>query len=211
MADRLVQAIVLVTDLDSARRDNESRGLTVLEGGRHRGRGTANLIVPLGEQYLELLTIVDEAEALASPQGRPVVEALSKRGPGLARWSMEPDDIEATATRVGLSVEHRHRVLPDGTTVRWRSVGVDESWDEPWRCAFMAWDDPDLHPARFGLEAHPNGATGFARLEVQVPDTASLLRWTGGPVPEGVTVSEGGSSGPTALFLAAPGGEILIT
>ena len=41
----------------------EGLGLTVLEGGRHPGRGTANLIVPFGRQYLELLCIVDEDEA----------------------------------------------------------------------------------------------------------------------------------------------------
>ena len=91
---------------------------------------------------------MDEAEARASPQGRPVVAALSRRGPGLARWSVELHDIEATATRVGLPVEQRLRARPDGHTVRWRAVGVDAAWDDPWRCAFMAWDDPDTHPAR---------------------------------------------------------------
>ena len=90
--DRLVQAIVLVTDLESARRRMEALGLTVLDGGRHPGRGTANLIVALRRpQYLELLAVVDEAEALSSPQGRPVVAALARRGPGLARWSVETD------------------------------------------------------------------------------------------------------------------------
>jgi hypothetical protein len=208
--DRLVQAIVLVTDLDSARRHMEALGLHVQEGGRHPGRGTANLIVAFGAHYLELLAVVDDTEALSSPLGRPVVAALARRGPGLARWSVEAADIDATAARVGLPVERRHRVLPDGTPIRWRSVGVDEAWEKPWRCAFMAWDDPDLHPARLGLEPHPNGATGFARIEVDVPDTVSLLGWTGGAVPDGVTVTEGGTSGPAALFLATPEGEIPI-
>jgi hypothetical protein len=209
--DRLVQAIVLVSDLDSARRRTEALGLHVQEGGRHPGRGTANLIVAFGAHYLELLAVVDETEARSSPQGRPVVAALDRRGPGLARWSVEAADIDATAARVGLVVEKRHRLLPDATTIRWRSVGVDEAWEDPWRCAFMAWDDPDRHPARLGLDVHPNGATGFARLEVDVPDTASLRRWTGGAVPEGVVVSKGATSGPTALFLATPGGEIPVS
>src|SRR5580658_9644669 len=100
MADRFVQAIVLVTDLKQSRLAMEALGLTVLDGGRHPGRGTANLIVPFGAQYLELLAIVDREEALASPQGRPVAAALSERGPGLARWSVEPTDIEATSARV---------------------------------------------------------------------------------------------------------------
>ena len=149
MGDRLVQAIVLVTDLESARHRMEALGLTVLDGGRHPGRGTANLIVPFGTQYLELLAVVDEADARSSPQGRPVLAALARRGPGPARWSTETGDIEATAARVALPIEDRCCVLLDGTTVRWRCVGVDAAWDEPWRCAFMVWHDPLVHPARW--------------------------------------------------------------
>lgn len=209
-AERLVQAIVLVTDLDSARRQTEALGLTVLDGGRHLGRGTANLIVPFGTQYLELLAVVDEAEARSSPQGRPVLAALARRGPGLARWSVEvePQDIDATAARVGLPVEHRQRALPDGTTVRWRCVAVDASWEAPWRCAFMVWDDPHLHPGRLGDVVHRCGATGFARLEVDVPDEKALSAWLGGDAPAAVNVRVGGGTGPTALFLASPSGEI---
>ena len=81
--DRLVQAISLVGDLDIARRRMEALGFAVEEGGRHPGRGTANLIVPFGDEYLELLAVVDEPEARSSPQGRPVLDALSRRGPGL--------------------------------------------------------------------------------------------------------------------------------
>ena len=160
--DRLVQAIVLVTDLEPARRHMEGLGLTVLEGGHHPGRGTTNLIVPFGRQYLELLAVVDEAEARSSPQGRPVVQALSRLGPGLARWSVEAQDIEAAAKRVGYPVETRHHVLPDGTTISWRSVGVDAAWAEPWRCAFMTWDDPGQHPARWhgARETAPPGSPG---------------------------------------------------
>ena len=212
MVDRLVQAIVLVTDLDTARRRMNAIGLTVLEGGRHPGRGTANLIVPFGRHYLELLTIVDEAEALASPQGRPVVAAWSRHGPGLSRWSVETPDIETTARRVSLPVEQRRRILVDGQTIHWHCVGVDAAWDEPWRCAFMAWDDPDQHPARV-VVSHPNGASGFARLDIAVPDSRALLDWLGGAVPEGITVSPVAPDvtlGPTGLFLATPAGDLPI-
>jgi len=204
-----VQTIVLVTDLRSARRRVEALGLSVLEGGRHPGRGTANLIVPFGQQYLELLAVVDEAEARASPQGRPVMAALSTRGPGLARWSVEPDDIVTAATRVGLPTERRHRVLPDGTTVAWRSVAVDAAWYEPWRCSFMAWDDPATHPAHADV-SHRNGATGFARLGVVVPDVTEARRWLGGHVPPGVVLEEGPEPGVRDLHLASPAGEIPI-
>jgi hypothetical protein len=209
VADRLVQVILLVTDLGAARSEMAALGLAVLDGGRHPGRGTANLIVPFGHQYLELLALVDGSEASSSPQGRPVVAALTSRGPGLARWSVEPDDIESTARRVGEPIERRQRLVPDGTTVRWRSVGVDRSWPEPWRCAFMSWDEPHLHPAR-GRVSHPNGATGFARLEVGVPATSTMASWLGGPPPPGVELEVGEPLGIRRLTLSSPTGEIAI-
>jgi hypothetical protein len=205
----LVQAIVLVEDLHTARYRMEGLGLTVVDGGRHPGRGTANLIVPFGGQYLELLTVVDEVEALTSPQGRPVVAALSRRGPGLARWSMEAGDIESTAKRVGHPVERRRRTRPDGVTITWRSVAVDLAWDEPWRCAFMAWDDPAQHPARTTV-VHPNGASGFAQLDVEVPDTLAALAWIGGNAPGDVALVAGDVPGPRGLALCSPTGPIPI-
>ena len=207
MRDRLVQAIMLVDDLDEARRRMGTLGLVVVAGGRHPGRGTANLIVPFGRHYLELLAVVDAREARSSAQGRPVVAALERRGVGLARWSVEPADIEATANRVGYPIEHRRRQPPDGNTIRWRSVGVDEAWDEPWRCAFMVWDDPTRHPARPAVD-HPNGATGIACLDVDVVDEASALAWLGGQVPEGVTLTTGQGSGPVGLSLSTPAGPL---
>ena len=59
---------------------------------------------PRAGQYLEILAVVDHAEAAASPQGRPVLDALRRHGPGLARWSVEPEDIVATASRLALAV-----------------------------------------------------------------------------------------------------------
>jgi hypothetical protein len=208
-AQSIVQAIVLVEDLLEARRQFEGLGFAVSDGGRHPGRGTANLIVPFGQQYLELLAIVDEAEALASPQGRPVAAAFSRRGPGLARWSVEPSDIAAISARLGYPVERRERVRPDGRTITWQSVGVDESWAEPWRCAFMAWDDPELHPAR-AVSAHANGATGFAQLEVVVPDVDAAVDWLGGPAPPGLVLREGADTGPRALTIAGVSGPIAV-
>jgi Glyoxalase-like domain len=203
----MVQAIVLVGDLRAARRRMEASGFTVVDGGRHPGRGTANLIVPFETQYLELLAIVDDAEARSSPQGRPVVSALATRGPGLARWSVEPVDIEATSVRVGHPIERRHRVLPDGTTVRWRSVAVDAAWASPWRCAFMTWDDRQMHPAARAV-VHANGATGFARLEVVAPDMASTRSWLGSRIPPGVIMSVGPRPDVTSLHLTSPSGDI---
>jgi hypothetical protein len=207
VGDTLVQAIVLVTDLHEARRHMEALGLTVLEGGRHPGRGTANLIVPFGSHYLELLAVVDVDEARSSPHGRPVLAALAERGPGLARWSVEAECIEATASRLGHPIERRQRRRPDGTTVTWRSVAVDTAWRDPWRCAFMAWDDPTTHPART-VVSHRNGATGFVRLDVVVPDMTVAMQWLNGWIPSGVLMEVGPQPGVRMLSLSSPSGAI---
>src|SRR5262249_37141247 len=52
--------LIAVTDLaESARRFETEYGLTALVGGRHPGVGTANMIIPLGSEYLELIAAVD--------------------------------------------------------------------------------------------------------------------------------------------------------
>jgi hypothetical protein len=178
MPDQLVQVIVLTDDLQREGDRFREAGFHVEPGGRHPGRGTENLIIPFAGQYLEILSVVDPAEAADSSQGRPVVAALRRRGPGLARWSVEPADIDATAARLGLPVEHRQRVRPDGRMVRWRAVGVDEAWGRPWRCAYMTWDDPAMHPGA-GVISHPNGAVELGSLQVAVPAAPAARGWLG--------------------------------
>ena len=95
-----------------------------------------------------------------------------------------------------------------GPPWRWRCVAVDASWDEPWRCAFMVWDDPHLHPGARRRRRPPQGATGFARLEVEVPDHKALSTWLGADPPDGRQGRVGGDTGPAALFLGSPSGEI---
>jgi len=62
----LDHVLLAVADLEAAGREIEAwYGLTSIEGGRHPGWGTANRIVPLGETYLELITVVDESRGSA--------------------------------------------------------------------------------------------------------------------------------------------------
>jgi hypothetical protein len=203
----LVQVIVLVEDLTWARRWAEDVGLAAVEGGRHPGRGTANVLVPLGHQYLELLAVVDREAARRSADGRPVLAALAERGPGPARWSLEVDDVDVEGRRLGLPVEERQRVRPDGAVVRWRAVGVNEAWASPWCCAFMAWSDPSLHPARTAAP-HPCGATGLARVDVGVPEPTQVRAWVGAPPPPAVHLHEGATAGPFAIAVATPAGPL---
>ena len=68
--------LIAVPDLSAAAPSFTARyGLASTEGGHHPAWGTANRIVPLGTSYLELVAVVDEAKAQASPFGRWVAGA----------------------------------------------------------------------------------------------------------------------------------------
>src|SRR5436190_2107644 len=80
-----------VRDLDeAAARLEREQGLLAVGGGRHPGLGTANRIVPLGLQYLELIAVVDETEAAASRLGRRVAAAAAA-GRTFSDWALRTE------------------------------------------------------------------------------------------------------------------------
>ncbi len=54
----LSQVIIGVVDLEAATRRFRAMGFDVLDGGLHPGVGTANRVIPLGAQYVEILGVV---------------------------------------------------------------------------------------------------------------------------------------------------------
>ena len=54
----LSQIVFGVNDLEAATARFRAMGFDVLDGGVHPGVGTANRVIPLGAQYLELLGVV---------------------------------------------------------------------------------------------------------------------------------------------------------
>ncbi|HEX2173395.1 MAG TPA: VOC family protein, partial [Dehalococcoidia bacterium] len=73
----LSQVILGVQDLAAAADRVAALGFTVLDGGCHPGLGTANRIVPLGRQYLELLGVVDKDDAAAHGYGQALLRAIA--------------------------------------------------------------------------------------------------------------------------------------
>ena len=93
-----------MADLAAAAREIEARhGLASIEGGRHPGWGTANRIVPLGEAYIELVAVVDEAEAAQSPFGRWVAQAHPTLAQPLG-WAVRTNKLDDVARRLDLVV-----------------------------------------------------------------------------------------------------------
>ena len=139
---RIDHVVYAVRDLEeAAARFRTEFGLDSLVGGRHAGWGTANRIVPLGDQYLELIGVVDEAEAAATTFGRSVLER-TEAGEGWYTIAVASDDVVLIGERLGLEVDAGSRERPDGEVLRWRMAGLDDPRREPWMPFFLTWDVP---------------------------------------------------------------------
>lgn len=149
----------------------DRHGLASVEGGRHPGWGTANRIVPLGNAYLELVTVVDSREAAESAFGRWIAGA----SPGPLGWAARTDDLDAVAARLELTISEGSRVLPDGGVLAWRLAGVERAGGDPPLPFFIAWDGP--LPGTAPVE-HPAGAAELLRLDLH-GDADRLADWLG--------------------------------
>jgi hypothetical protein len=176
--ERIDHVVLAVRDLEaSAGRLWEEHGLRFAPGGRHARWGTANMIAPLGADYVELLGVVDEAIGRTTVLGRTLLELSGDRD----RWfsvCVATDRIEETAARLGLTVEPGGRARPDGTEVRWRGAGIEERGDDLWLPFFIDWDvQPGLHPGAAPAD-HRIPVEGIAWAEVG-GDGERLRAWLG--------------------------------
>ena len=165
-----------VADLeDGARSLDERFGLKGIPGGRHPGVGTANVIVPLGRQYLELIAIVDEGEAASSRLGGRVARAL-KDGRRFVAWALRTEDLDAVRARLQgagwelPAIVEGSRTRPDGQVLRWRTQDVDAG-TEPSAIPFVIeWRIPDgLHPGEVE-SSHRTGRAALRRVVVGARD-----------------------------------------
>jgi hypothetical protein len=178
----LDHVLIAVDDLEAAAKEVEERlGLASVAGGRHHGLGTANRIVPLGETYLELVAVVDDAEAAASGFGSWVGGG---ERPRLLGWCLRTDDLGAVAGRLSLTIADGSRARPDGTVLRWRMAGLERSAEEPSLPFFIEWGTGTPYPG----EALAQSAT-IDEVRLQ-GEPGRIEEWLGGAdVP--ISVSEG--------------------
>jgi hypothetical protein len=180
-------------------------GLSSIQGGRHVGWGTANRIVPLGETYIELITVVDPAEAADSAFGRWVAAGVTPDGNPLG-WVVRTDDIDGVAKRLGLEVAAKSRKDASGRTLSWRVAGIEQAAAEPSLPFFVEWGDGTRHPGRAPM-SHPAGAARIARLELD-GDGQRLTDWLGSHrLP--ITVREGAPA-VAGVILSSAGGEFTL-
>lgn len=206
---RIDHAVLAVRDVDaSAGRLWEEHGLRFAPGGRHPRWGTANMIAPLGDDYVELLGVVDEDVGSGTVLGRTLLE-LSADGDRWFSICLADDDIETTAGRLGLSLQPGSRTRPDGTEVRWRGAGIEDRGPDLWLPFFISWDVPAaLHPGATPGE-HRAAVERIAWAEVG-GDPERLREWLGGAGAQIRVVDDGGDRRVRAVALALPGGDELV-
>jgi catechol 2,3-dioxygenase-like lactoylglutathione lyase family enzyme len=208
---------VAVADLEAAaRRYERDLGLTALPGGRHPGRGTANMIVPLGDSYLELISVVDVEEARRHPTAMRVAGAVES-GRSFAVWVARTDDLDAARAWLGqagydlppVAVGARRR--PDGSELSWRMQELAPGGAFSPLPFLIEWRVPaDQHPGAAPAR-HRAGALGIAGVALTDPDPEHAearlrallddqIRWSLSP----------GEPGVTSVTLATSGGPLVL-
>ena len=209
MSLELDHVIYAVDDLDAAAESLfEREGLASVPGGRHEGWGTANRIVPLGDTYLELITVVDVDEAESSEFGRAVRRALTEDRP-LVGWAVATDDIDALAERLDLEVEEKSRETGDGETLRWRLAGMERALKTGALPFFLEWRvPPERHPGAAEVR-HEADAEGIAWVELTTDDREAVDEWLG--EDHGLPIRfEEGDPGLARAAIGTGGGEIVL-
>jgi catechol 2,3-dioxygenase-like lactoylglutathione lyase family enzyme len=181
MVTRFDHVVIGVRDLDVATLRYQQLGFDVRPGGRHTGLGTHNAIIRFGLDYIELLSIYDEAEARASKLGTQVlVDFLREREGGLLGYALAVADIGQETERFRgtrlLAGEPfaMQRLRPDGRLLTWRLLILgDVSWRRPWPF-LIQWDAPDEQRLSWEVPGiHPNGASEWIRAAVAVHNLES--------------------------------------
>jgi Glyoxalase-like domain len=195
-----------VADLAAAARELEARhGLASIEGGRHPGWGTANRIVPLGEAYLELVTVADEAEAARSPFGSWVARVRSEHSRPLG-WAVRTHELDETARRLDLTIGAGSRATRSGQVLRWRLAGIEQAAAEPSLPFFIEWADGTPFPGRAPAH-HPAGELAIAELQLG-GDADRVRAWLGGHrLPVAVRA---GAPAVASVVLRGPAGELVL-
>jgi hypothetical protein len=135
-------------------------------------------VIPVGDQYIELLGVVAIDEARTSEYGRSLLRAVAD-GDRLVRWSLRTDAIDDVRARLGITAEARQRRRPDGKLLTWRAAGLDLALADATLPFFMQWDRADQYPGLMPA-AHPNGARRVTDLTLTPRDPERFERWIAG-------------------------------
>jgi len=157
--------VIVVSDLDTARKSYEALGFTVVAGGRHP-IGSHNALIAFEDgAYLELIAFFEPNPSHRWWKRLP-------QGGGLADFCMQTDDVGADREafrRAGATLDDPRplsRVRPDGYTLRWTLAIPREG--HAGEVLFLIVDETPRDERVPRLRSHRNGARGIDTLTVAV-------------------------------------------
>ena len=208
--------LVAARDLEAeSRRLFDAYGLEAIAGGRHPGVGTANMIVPLGDTYLELITVVDADEARNNLRSIRVTRALDQ-GRTFVTWAARTEALDAlrrglaAAGRSVFPIEFGSRVRADGRLLRWRTMELAPPEEDSCLPFCIQWDvAPDDWPGRSASYAGDAAMTNVL-LGHPDPDAARRELHELLETAAGFTVAQAATPGVTGVELVVAGARLTI-
>lgn len=162
--------LYVAADLDTAS-DHLWRtyGLEAIDGGRHAAWGTGNRLVPIGDHYIELFSVIDRGIAEGNAVGQWLLSASTK-GDGPRAVCLRSTEFEMQAARLNLSIQDGERIYPDGRRVVWRQAGVAEAMLTGRPYFLFDWPQQSL-ALRLGQRAprHATELAGIASVKLRGP------------------------------------------
>jgi hypothetical protein len=235
MLTRIDHVMICVPDLARGIEAYTRIGFNIYPGGVHPGRGTHNAIAFHEDDYLELMSVRDRDEHVASAGG-PATRLLEflERGGGFRYVAVQSDDLAADVAAMrarGVDVSDAvegGRRTPAGQELRWKAAGLGPR--NPLPIFFIQHLTP-LAERRHQVPRagnHPNGVLRIDRVYIAVPDVAVAAETYGrvlgiavpgvqrGNVvkadmavfdvgPTGLTVAQPAEAGPAAEAFARSG------
>jgi Glyoxalase-like domain len=158
----------------TAQRLTELLGEKFVDGGVHPRFGTRNVVLPLvGDQYLEIVEVLDHPASDKAPFGQAVRDR-SEAGGGWLGWVVAVEDIAEVEERLGRDSVPGNRYRPDGIELRWRQIGIKGLISDPQLPFFIEWSIPEsLHPS-----TGAQGDVSLACLEI-AGDPQRVSEWLG--------------------------------
>lgn len=180
------------------------------DGGLHPSFGTRNFVLALADDcYLEVVSALDHPAVDRAPFGRAVRDRAADGGGWLA-WAVRVDDMEPVEQRLGREAAPGHRRRPDGTTLYWRQIGLNDVAENPQLPFFTMWEIPaELHPS------HGGSAVTLIKLEI-AGDEQTIDEYLGASARqplEGVEVEwldPADGPGLVAAWFRTPSGDVRV-
>ena len=134
---------------DVVNRIGSQIGTAFVDGGVHPKFGTRNFTAPLlNGQYIEIVCPLDHPATDATPFGQ-AVKKKADAGGGWMTWVISVEDIKLAEKVLERNSVEGVRRKPDGTTLKWKQIGVLEVLNDSKNPFFIEWISMN-HPSKDG-------------------------------------------------------------